>query len=81
MGSQTTSYGRRTRHLKTTQCILRGYEWGLVFSVICPHFLVFAVIMATFLMFTVSGKILLSVGVFFPSYNILNFYQLFKNHD
>ena len=36
--------------------IHRGYEWGLVFSVICPHFLVFAVIMATFLMFTVSGK-------------------------
>ena len=33
-----------------------GYEWGLVFSVICPYFLVFAVILAIFLMFTVSGR-------------------------
>ena len=28
---------------------------GLLFSVICPYFLVFAVILAIFLMFTVSG--------------------------
>ena len=35
---------------------IRGYEWGLVFSVICPYFLLFAVILAIFLMFTVSGR-------------------------
>ena len=42
--------------MNRTDTSIRGYEWGLVFSVICPHCLVFAVIMAIFLMFTVSGK-------------------------
>jgi len=35
---------------------LRGSEWGLVFSVICPQFLVFAVKLANILMFTVFGE-------------------------
>ena len=35
---------------------LRGSEWGLVFSVICPYFLVFTVKLAIFLMFTVLEK-------------------------
>ena len=34
----------------------RGSEWGLVFSVICPYFLVFTVKLAIFLMFTVLEK-------------------------
>ena len=36
--------------------IRRGSEWGVVFSVICPQFLVFAVKLANFLMFTVSEE-------------------------
>ena len=40
---------------------IRESEWGLVFSVICPSFLVFTVKLAIFLMFTVLQKILLSV--------------------
>ena len=32
---------------------VRGSEWGLVFSVICPQFLVFDVKLANILMFTV----------------------------
>ena len=59
----------------------RGYEWGLVFSVICPHFLVFAVIMAIFLMFTVSGKNTVKCLECFFRHNIVNFYLLFKTHD
>ena len=33
-----------------------GSEWGLVFSVICPSFLVFTVKLVIFLMFTVLKK-------------------------
>ena len=33
-----------------------GSEWGLVFSVICPYFLVFTVKLAIFLMFIVPEK-------------------------
>ena len=33
-----------------------GIEWGLVFSVIYPQFLVFDVKLANILMFTVSGE-------------------------
>ena len=33
-----------------------GSEWGLVFSVICPQFLVFAVNLANILVFTVFGE-------------------------
>ena len=40
-------YGREIR-------IRKGSEWGVVFSVICPQFLVFAVKLANFLMFAVS---------------------------
>ena len=38
--------------------VIRGSEWGLVFSVnvICPSFLVFTVKLAIFLMFTVLKK-------------------------
>ena len=36
--------------------ILRGSEWGLVFSVICPYLLVFTVKLTIFLMFTVLEK-------------------------
>ena len=42
-------YGREIR-------IRRGSEWGVVFSVICPQFLVFAVKLANFLMFAVSEE-------------------------
>ena len=49
-----------------------GYEWGLVFSVICPYFLVFAVLLTIFLMFTVSGKILVSVWSVFFSHSSVN---------
>ena len=42
-------YGREIR-------IRRGSEWGVVFSVICPQFLVFAVKLANFLMLTVSEE-------------------------
>jgi len=38
------------------QVVLGGSEWGLVFSVICPQFLVFAVKLANILMFTVFGE-------------------------
>ena len=34
----------------------RGSEWGSVFSVICPYFLVFTVKLAIFLMFIVLKK-------------------------
>jgi len=36
--------------------LIRGSECGLVFSVICPQFLVFAVKLANILMFTVFGE-------------------------
>ena len=42
--------------MKGTQWPYRGSEWGLVFSVICPFFLVFTVKLAIFLMFTVLEK-------------------------
>jgi len=35
---------------------MEGLKWGLVFSVICPQFLVFAVKLANILMFTVFGE-------------------------
>ena len=38
-----------------------GSEWGLVFSVICPQFLVFAVNLANILVFTVFGENTVSV--------------------
>ena len=45
------------RQLKLiTLNVLRGFEWGLVFGVICPLFLVFVVKLASFLMFTVCGE-------------------------
>jgi len=37
-------------------CLLRGSEWGLVFSVICPQFLMFAAKLANILMLTVFGE-------------------------
>ena len=40
---------------------VRGSQWDLVFSVICPYFLVLTVKLAIFLMFTVLEKILFSV--------------------
>ena len=33
--------------------VIGGSEWGLVFSVICPQFLVFGVKLANILVFTV----------------------------
>ena len=41
-------------HRKMT--FILGSEWSLVFSVICPQFLVFAVKLANTLMFTVFGE-------------------------
>lgn len=49
--------GTKIRQLKLiTLNVLRGFEWGLVFGVICPLFLVFVVKLASFLMFTVFGE-------------------------
>jgi len=43
-------------HYEMAKKLIRGSEWGLVFSVICPQFLVFAVKLANILMFTVFGE-------------------------
>ena len=54
------SFGCRSSTLPTefspNYVYVRGSEWGLVFSVICPFFLVFTVKLAIFLMFTVLEK-------------------------
>ena len=44
------------RCVRQVRILFRGSEWGLVFSVICPYFLVFTVKLAIFLMFTVLEK-------------------------
>ena len=58
---------------------IRESEWGLVFSVIYPSFLVFTVKLAIFLMFTVLKKILFSVWKETPKFflRIFKFYLLF----
>ena len=58
-------------------CNRRGSEWGLVFSVICPYFLVFTVKLAIFLMFTVLEKNTVKClkgdpKVFFKDFQILS---------
>ena len=56
---QTTKSGFATRLYYARQHDERdgrGSEWGLVFSVICPQFLVFPVKLANILMFTVFGE-------------------------
>ena len=51
----------RSASKKRLTILVRGSEWGLVFSVVCPYFLVFTVKLAIFLMFTVLEKKLFSV--------------------
>ncbi len=53
------------RPLQCECFIKRGSKWGLVFSVVCPYFLMLAVKLANFLMFTVSGEILFNVWIVF----------------
>ena len=56
--------GTNIRQLKLiTLNVLRGFEWGLVFGVIYPLFLVFVVQLASFLMFTVFGENIVLISV------------------